>query len=194
MNDLGTLFSPAMIRALIAGRKTRTRRLASSPLTSCEVGDRLYVRETFGSTTFWEGTLPKDWPDDVPLRYPATDTYINVDRPVAGSWERLRPSIHLPRKFSRMTLVVTGKKIQLLHDITEQEAIEEGLEQHVPPANRGMPHWRVPGLDLPQQVNARMTYAALWGVLHTKPGERWIDNPEVVEIAFDVHLKNIDTL
>jgi hypothetical protein len=35
-------------------------------------------------------------------------------------------------------------------------------------------------------------FKALWETLHTKPGERWEDNPWIVAVSFDVHRGNID--
>lgn len=45
MTDRPIIFSAPMVRALLAGRKTQTRRLATSPLAKCLPGDRLWVRE-----------------------------------------------------------------------------------------------------------------------------------------------------
>lgn len=47
MSERGIIFSAPMVRALLAGAKTQTRRLATSPLCRCVAGARLWVRETF---------------------------------------------------------------------------------------------------------------------------------------------------
>lgn len=49
MTDRPIIFSAPMVRALLDGRKTQTRRIATSPLRKAEVGDRLWVRETIAA-------------------------------------------------------------------------------------------------------------------------------------------------
>ncbi|WP_334656960.1 hypothetical protein [Sphingomonas panaciterrae] len=196
MPDRPIIFSAPMVRALLAGRKTQTRRLASSPLSRCAAGDRLYVREAVSCGGVFS--------DVVEVRYRAHQNashtefveQVPVDRAtsVLPNWPRYSPSIHMPRWASRLTLIVEQVRTEQLQAISEADAIVEGLVQHVPPAHLGMPHWRVEGIDLPQQVNARMTFAALWASLHTKPGERWADNPDIIALTFRVERANIDQL
>ena len=102
------LLSGPMVRAILDGRKTMTRRLATSPLAKCQPGDRLWVRET------WQV------PALCGVQYRATDSApIGHWRPTLGPW---RPSIDMPRWASRITLEVTGVKVERLPDISEEEA------------------------------------------------------------------------
>lgn len=152
MAERGILFSAPMVRALLAGRKTQTRRAVKPhraddafvlvgqedgswwPYRSpdgesmvmgdgCEYpfscpygapGNRLWVRETFnddrGETIYRaDGGMPADWFD-------------------AGS--KWRPSIFMPRAASRITLEVTEVRVERLQDISEADAIAEGVVEH----------------------------------------------------------------
>lgn len=116
MADRPIIFSAPMVRALLDGRKTQTRRLATSPLRRCEVGDRLYVRETFGRCPECGHVNPK----------------VGINRPSCCSAcdaviADFSPSIHMPRWGSRLTLLVEAVRFEGLLDISEEDAAAEGF-------------------------------------------------------------------
>ena len=125
-----------MVRALLDGRKTQTRRLATSPLRRVEVGDRLYVRE---SMYLWSAG------HDAEVTFAADDARIQTgpntgeipDASLAAYFRMVdqsrqkgkrisRPSIHMPRWASRLTLIVEGTKVEPLQAIGEEDARSEG--------------------------------------------------------------------
>ena len=142
MTDRPILFSAPMVRAILAGTKTQTRRVVKPahkawmdqpvthqlgewdkrPLPYGKPGDRLWVRETWQAVSGNDRarhimTHPR--PDRGWLEYAATP---RDDEP-AYKW---RPSIHMPRWASRITLEVTGVRVERLQDISEADAISEG--------------------------------------------------------------------
>lgn len=147
------IFSTPMVRALLDGRKTQTRRLITSPLAKADPGDLLYVREA------WRPVNSGDPSKGARYRFDA-----GTDQTV---W---RPSIHMPRWASRLTLKVTDRRVQLLHWISEEDAIAEGCTHNV--------------------ATARSEFVALWSQLHGT--ESWLRNPEVVALTFEVHKVNVD--
>ena len=100
MTDRPIIFSGPMVRALLDGHKTMTRRLA---WRECRPGERGGVREHLPS----------------PLQRV---------RPGDRLWVREAPAIHMPRWASRLTLVVTAMRIERLQEITAQDCIAEGCE------------------------------------------------------------------
>jgi hypothetical protein len=175
-----------MVRALHAGRKTQTRRLATSPLRRVQPGDRLYVREAV--------TCGGVFSDVVEVRYRAHERashtefveQIAVARATSAlpAFPKYRPSIHMPRWASRLTLIVEGVKVEPLQAISAGDALAEGIE-------REAGGWKTYD-DGPRAFGQRESFASLWSSLHTKPGERWEDNPLVVALTFRVVLSNID--
>lgn len=152
MKERPIIFSAQMVRAIIEGRKSQTRRavkpvgrddgfvlldhgkgwwpyrsddgessmhtvrrggkeyLDETPM-DCpygEPGDRLWVKETWASDGMGGA------------RYYATDAVNDL--------RRKRPSIHMPRVFSRLTLEVTGVRVERLNDISEADALAEGVD------------------------------------------------------------------
>ena len=107
MKSRGIIFSSEMVKALLAGRKTVTRRLDRSWL-KYKKGDEIWVRET------WNGNR------EVGICYKATEPLMD-----GCPW---RPSIFMPRWASRLSFVLTeDARLEKLQDITEDEAIMEGI-------------------------------------------------------------------
>lgn len=128
------LFSGPMVRALLDGTKTQTRRAVKpqpfwvnlgdgqpNPTPLCPfgvVGDRLWVRETWAPD-------PRAPEVDGVAVYRATDeVMLNAHGARVDRW---RPSIHMTRWASRITLEVTEVRVQRLRDISEEDALAEGV-------------------------------------------------------------------
>lgn len=217
------LFSAPMVRAILEGRKTQTRRIVKpahvedfdfigggpngepatrdsiwlqyGPLTedngdttepqwlvsgteypeegSCPlgqlygaVGDRLWVRETHSVSTI----------DPMGVWYWADGN------PSLGDWTKPRPSIHMPRWASRITLEITGLRVQRLHEISEADAIAEGIHEFKLPNGSvyGYSPHGTPGYACTDDpVSA---YAFLWEKING--AESWDANPWVWVIEF----------
>lgn len=160
------IFSGPMVRALLDGRKTQTRRLASSPLAKCEVGDRLYVRETW-SFIGRQGIFD--------LNQARPDTCTPIFRADDVQADRWWPSIHHPRWASRLTLTVREVRRQRLQDLTEDDACAEGAEYDY---GQGA------------KISQRRMFEILWRHLHGESA--WDGNPEVVALTFTVERRNVD--
>jgi hypothetical protein len=144
MKERPILFNADMVRAIIDGRKTQTRRVykgipptfypsasggcwgipvgerKKSPFGT--VGDRLWVRETFRpvseSDTGFTGIEFRagGMPDD--------DTQAGL---LHDGTDRWRPSIHMPRWASRIDLEITAVRVERVQEITEEDAKAEGV-------------------------------------------------------------------
>jgi len=93
------------------------------------VGDRLWVRESFYEHGHWQGGGydPEDsyFVNDKQVLYPADGIQRPAERKREDFW-RSRPSIHMPRWASRITLEIIGVRVERLNSMTEQDAIAEG--------------------------------------------------------------------
>ena len=147
MNCKPILFNTDMVRAILAGQKTQTRRLMKPQPTKprwnnigwlgwddghgrrmkspCEAGDVLWVRETW-STTDKCGLYP-NWPSDgIHYMYKADDPDCS-----AAKEARWYPSIHMPKEAARIFLRVKRVGVECLQDITAEDCIREGVEESV---------------------------------------------------------------
>jgi hypothetical protein len=178
------LMSAPMIRALIAGTKTQTRRTAK-PQPECafivaapgspacpygQPGDLLYVKENwayrldhdeYSRSQLYEMGVRQAW-------YWADGPGRCCNTGCDGAAGRVRTARFMPRWASRLTLRITDVRVQRLQEISEADAIAEGVE--------------------PQ--GARMHYCVLWKAINGAGS--WAENPFVWCISFEcIHL-NVD--
>jgi hypothetical protein len=189
-----------MVRALRFGVKTQTRRLATSPLSMCQPGDALYVRETYGIEPSGFGPVRVIYAagGDRDLDFTGDAKWIEQADRLWTEPEHWRPSIHMPRWASRLTLTVVAVRIERLQAISSSDALEEGvvLESADPPfyyVPGVFPHSitaigiEEPDVRVPHPVRC---YAKLWEHLHGAGS--WAANPKVLVLTFRVGHFNID--
>lgn len=206
------IFNVDMVRALLEGRKTQTRRpIAVSDgwsiddpticrITSqhpkknkwgvivrqssiddlcevdivpapCNVGDLIYVRETFA----WAH-------DDGEPVEPEQFLYAASD-----SWDGIQiPSIHMPRRASRLTLKVTGVRVERVRDISEQNALSEGINKW--PHKVGFAYGYDGGWWAGHGSHSG-AFGALWESIYSGS---WNRNDWVWVIDFEVIRQNVD--
>lgn len=97
---------------------------------------------------------------------------------------RWRPSIHMPRWASRITLEITGVRVERLGDITEADAMNEGVERTV--TGDGWRHYHADpsfeAVGLHPMPDARKSFLTLWNSLHGHGA--WTENPWVWVVEF----------
>lgn len=244
MIDRPIIFSAPLIRALLAGTKTQTRRLLRCAVPAAPAMDAVHpnhtprhatpyldaycdqpktaanprgmgpnwawwTRDDRPGATFRVGYAPGDrlWVREawkpVPISaYRCSEGVQQTPDPsdadqaavYRAGWDRStggtpwRPSIHMPRWASRLTLTVTDVRVQRLQDITEADAIAEGV--HAAPENQAAK--ALAGIMAPGAVHLphKSAFASLWDHLHGPSG--WERNPEVVALTFTVAHRNID--
>ena len=229
MKEHPILFNGEMVRAILSGQKTQSRRVIKPQPTVDyhsgfvlesmdktrrygdviftdtvnpvfvtkteyarypygEPGDVLWVRETFSTSglTRYNYTGDPDehgGPNDRCCAYAADAMYkcgkpIPPDELAAGS-HKWKPSIHMPRWASRITLKVTGVRVERVQDITETDARAEGVSlMHLD--------------DLGQTwATYRRGFEALWDSINAKRGYSWESNPWVWVVTFNPRVAEV---
>ena len=131
------LFNTEMVRAILDGRKSCTRRIAKPPY---QPGDILYVRETWKCWRAhrYEATADiifKTGGDGVRLQFANGsidsvnrfdyDTFVNKWLSYHGEW---KPAIHMPKEAARIWLKVTDVRVERLQEISGKDLIKEGID------------------------------------------------------------------
>lgn len=196
MTDRPILFSAPMVRALLHGTKTQTRRVVKAPRSShidgrvftAAVGDRLWVREACVTMAAADGG------PDRRVAYAADGEPAFGAKGQYGHWILTsRVSIHMPRWASRLTLTVTDVRVQRLQGISEEDAIAEGILRGDPlpdiPSSAGV-IWSGGVGDLGSEFawtrSPIEAYRDLWDSINAARGFGWAANPYVVALTFTV--------
>ena len=171
MKERPILFSGPMVRAILDGSKTQTRRVAKEfdempnldgilqrfpRQNGCPhgaPGDRLWVRETWAVQHEYDAAAPSEIGASARWHYAATEDLGGL---------RKRPSIFLPRRGSRILLEITDVRVQRLQEISDEDARAEGYDR--------------------SHAFPREWFALLWERIHG-PGS-WHANPWVWAITF----------
>lgn len=200
MTDRPILFSGPMVRALLDDRKTQTRRIikpqpvspylengdwwdetapgtATPMVLKAYAGDRLWVKETHARVGD-NGDDHMACPDLTRLVYYRADDV----QPELSRW---RPSIFMRRQDSRLTLLVTDVRVEPLQDISEADAIAEGIEQSAKFPDR----YLTPAGDY---AVPKVAYQRLWENINGAGS--WEANPWVAVYTFTVIKQNIDQI
>ena len=214
MTDRPIIFSAPMIRALLEGRKTQTRRVLKPqpklngkewiwrdcawfdgppyiprslalPVDRVRFapGDRLWVRENIARDAR-DGSII--FAADGATAHPKEQAFWrNSDR-------KMMSCLGMPRRISRLTLIVEDVRVERLQEISKEDARAEGAGLYVPGhgfidydelrADPGYSNFLAP----------RMGFEAIWSEIHGS--DAWDQNPWVAAISFRVVKANIDTM
>lgn len=200
------LMSGPMVRTVLDDRKTNTRRLAyddvGKPTKWLKMHQRFETAKARGEAAYRELLWVREtWADgydydddDMPsgeLRvfYGASNEirrWYDTDRDEWRDSPRWKSPMHMPRWASRLTLEVTSTKLERLQDISEEDAIAEGLNRI---SLDGGGTWYCGTVDDWFWDEWRLAFAKLWDDLHGP--DAWARNPLVVAITFRVHKANV---
>ncbi len=227
MKNRPILFSAPMVRAILEGRKTMTRRVMriqpseqwspaeygdihkmragdfvlrhGEPLVvgwgpcsadgeegySCpygQPGDRLWLRETWCHA--WDGERDC-WTDPERYYYRADGVeVVDEDGDDRSPW---KPSIHMPRRASRITLEVTGVRVERLQEISYEDSIAEGIGNMASLCDEMDPSWRNIAGETTEVVARRLRWPQrefknLWTSINGAGS--WEANPWVWVVEF----------
>lgn len=182
------IMSGESIKAILVGRKTQTRRIIKPQpnrvvnglpyrrlisngigdvikLIKCpygQIGDRLWVKETWATENRYNHLKPSEIPQPATLYYPANRDYEPFQMGIK------RSLLFMPRWASRITLEITGIRVERVQDIPLVDVKKEGISE----------------INWYHYDNAIDAFKKLWDSINAKRGYGWGINPWVWVISF----------
>ncbi|HGE6138839.1 hypothetical protein D6U64_15075 [Vibrio cholerae] len=228
MKVVPMIFNTDMVKALMAGDKTVTRRPIYSPaknihalghcciqhreagdewykdrvwsmrtksgawgdythedfmkFSPCKIDDLIYVRETFRLFNHSDECGCSDY-----CSCPPSGTPVYFATCGGDSESKWKPSIHMPRTASRLTLKVTDVRIERVQNITEEQCWKEGIEHIDGQFDIYQLSEMAKTFDGTFE-DAKASFACLWDSIY----KDWHQNPYVWVIEFEVIHQNVD--
>ncbi len=187
------LMKGPLVRAVCLGRKDVTRRLDLRWLKA-KPGSRIWVKETWCVGMGYDGLPPSQLPTDGLPERGIRHHYL-----AAGAkpyWAgKTRVSIHMPKAFARLWLTVVATREERVQDITDQDALREGLAaitkdgklvKYGIPDRDGLPGRDNDGWEWQDwNTSPRVAFQRLWDSINgDDQATCWAANPTVARIEF----------
>lgn len=202
MSEKPILFCGEMVNAIIAGRKTQTRRIVKEAFMQKTQG--LMMEGEEGDWCPYGGPGGRLWVKETwkPCFTDGSGTAYRADnRGNSGPW---KPSIFMPHKRSRLTLEIVSVRVERVQGITHGDAMDEGVEPNCPtPCPKDCPqfvesrrcklrdeyiHYQRGEEGFPA-FSPKESFRSLWDSINAKRGYGWDVNPWVWRIEFRVSEK-----
>ena len=182
----GKIFNAQEVQAIIAGNKTMFREVIKPQLpVKCpyHVGKKIFCKEKWGI-----GSRPDQFGgykgfeyeadcfndnENLPcyeIDYDKLPKNIEIDNWI-GNWQQARL---MPEWASRLTLEITDIKVERLKDISEEDAVNEGV-------------WNIQEKGSPRNWDIKNAFATFWNATHKKPEEKFEVNPFVWVVDFKIN-------
>ena len=159
-NEKPILFSGEMVRAILDGHKTMTRRVVKHP--DANIG--------YGVEDLEDGTFCFLVAGDMGYGEPIKSPYQAGQRLWVRDWA------------CRLELVVTAVRVERLKDISEGDCWDEGIEEWLK-NDKNLPRWADGGIT--KYTSVRHAFKALWDSINAKRGYGWDANPWVWVVEFE---------
>jgi len=185
MNEYPIPFNSEMVRAILDGRKTQTRRVIKpqpdkilqgdwSELCKYKVGDLLWVREGYQLNEYsfrrncaggkYLADNKEFWTEVYQREYELIN---NRKKPYAKTSGRF-----MYKSIARIWLEITGIRVERVQDITPEDIVAEGIEHCT---------------DLGKMESDNFRFIVLWDSINANRGFSWVSNPWVWVMEFVRH-------
>ena len=177
----GKIFNAQEVQAIIAKNKTMFREICK--IQPSEQRKPYLIEKTVGGFSgrtgivypFGESSYKKGQKIFVKESFNIFASQVSYKQGLVGA-ERYfwKPAQHMKQEHSRLTLEITDIKVERLQDISEDDAVNEGV-------------WNIQEKGSPRNWDIKNAFATFWNATHKKPEEKFEANPFVWVVDFKIN-------